>query len=121
VTEAVVDDLEAIEVGIEHREPAATVLFQVGQPLAEAVDERRAVAQARQRVLQPDADKLIPRQRAVRDVRQRAGNADGAAVRVAHRGAAREHAPVAAVFMADAMLVLDVAGLLRHVPRQCPL
>ena len=48
VAEAVVDDLEAIEVEIEHREPAAAApLLELVEPASEPLDEHRAVATGR--------------------------------------------------------------------------
>ena len=76
VAEAVVDDLEAIEVEIEHREPvAAAPLLELLEPPPEPLHEHRAVAQPGQRIEEPGAAELLLCDRALGRVGQRSGDA----------------------------------------------
>ena len=85
VAEAVVDDLEAIEVEIQHREPAAAPLLVLGETPAEPLDERGAIQQPGQRIARAGTADLLLRDRTLRDVGERPGDARDAPVRVARR------------------------------------
>ena len=114
VAEAVVDDLEAIEIEIERRESAgrAAVALNSVEPASEAFHEDRAVARAR------SADRGIRRCGAVR-ARSLARSCRSAILRCGSiaaaapcdRDAAAEEPPVGAVLVADPVLVLKVIGL----------
>ena len=122
VAEAVVDDLEAIEIEIEHREPAAAApLLELVEPAPEPLDEHRAVAQPGQRIEEADAAQPLLRDRLLGRVGQRSGDADRRAGRAAHRDAAAQEPAVGAVLVADPVLVLEVIGLCRRdAPRAPP-
>jgi hypothetical protein len=55
MAQAVVHDLEAVEIEVERGEPATTPLPVVVKALAEAIDERRAVQQSRERIARAGA------------------------------------------------------------------
>ena len=113
MAEAVVDDLEAVEVEIERRESAADApLLELVEPAPEPLHEDRAVAQAR------SADRGIRRccepllcDRSLRRVGQRSRDADRAPAGAAHRDTAAQEPPVGAVLVADPVLVLKVIRL----------
>ena len=76
VAEAVVDDLEAIEIEIEDRERVADAPQpELLEAAAEALDEHRAVVQAGQRIEEADAAQPLLRDRLLGRVGQRAGDA----------------------------------------------
>src|SRR5216684_956391 len=117
VAEAVVDDLEAVEVEIERREPgAAGPLLDLVEPPPEPLHEDRAVAEPGQRVEESCAAEPILRDRSLRRVGQRSGDAGRAPTRASHRDTATQEPPVGAVLVAEPVLVLKeirLAGEMR--------
>ena len=82
VAEAVVDDLESIEVEIQHRERIADAPdLDLVEPAPEPFHEDRAVEESRQRIEEPDAAEPLLRNRLFRRVGERSGDAVGATVR----------------------------------------
>ena len=76
VAEAVVDDLEAIEIEVEHRERVADAPQpELLEAAAEPLDEHRAVVEAGQRIEEADAAQPLLRDRLLGRVGQRAGDA----------------------------------------------
>src|SRR5262245_31267291 len=111
VSETVVDHLESIEVEIEHGESTPREPFlELGEPPSQPLDEDRAVAKARERIEEPGIAQPLLRDRLLRRVGQRAGDANGAAARAAHGHTAAQEPPVCAVLVTDAVLVLKVIG-----------
>src|SRR5262245_46237954 len=102
MAEAVVDQLEAIEIEIERRKAAAAVRLEVLQALTQPLDEDGAVAQAGQRIA--ESALAIVRNRMLR-VGERSGNPRGAPFRIAVRDASAQESQVGAVLVADAMVV----------------
>ncbi len=116
VTEAVVDHLEPVEIEVEHGEPIAVApLLEVVEPPAQSFDEQRAIAQAGQRVQEPDAAQPLLRERAFGRVGQRSGHPHRPLPCPSHRDAAAHEPAIAAVLVAQAMLVLEVLGRARQV------
>ena len=115
VAEAVVDDLEAVEVEIKRREPgAAGPLLDLVEPSPEPLHEDRAVAEPGQRVEEPGAAEPLLRDRSLRRVGHRSGDTGRAPACASHRDAATQEPPVGAVLVADPVLVLklnDVVGM----------
>ena len=109
VTQAVVHELEAIEIEIERREPPAAMLLEILEPLPEPLDEHRAVAQPRQRIAEPAAQPVL-RDRAL-GVGHRSGDPRGPPLRVTHRHTATEESAIRAVLVANAMLELHMIRL----------
>src|SRR3954471_4145267 len=117
VAERVVDHLEAVEVEEQHGRARLRVVA-AGAPdrLVEAVEEQHAVGEAGERVVERVVLQAALGLAAVRDVGERADDARGPAVLVAHRDGAGEHPAVAAVAVLDPMLELEVlAGGLGEV------
>ena len=111
VAEAVVDDLEAVEVEEEDGEAACSGCRRArAMRLAQAVHEQRAVGQAGERVVEARAWRSCSSAR-LRSVMSVCEPAMRVAVpsRVAHRHAAAEHPAVRAVLVPDAVLVLEMA------------
>ena len=76
VAEAVVDDLEAVEIEVEHGERRARAAqLELFEPAAEPLDEHRAVVQPGQRIEEADAAQPLLRDRLLGRVGQRSGNA----------------------------------------------
>ena len=108
VAEAVVDDLEAIEIEVEDRERVADAAQpELFEPAAEAFDEHRAVVEAGERIEEADAAQPLLGDRLLGRIGQRAGDADALAAAAADRDAAAQEAAIAAVLVADAVLVLE--------------
>ena len=115
VAEAVVDDLEAIEIEIEDRERVADAAQpELFEPAAEALDEHRAVVEAGQRIEEADAAQPLLGDRLLGRVGQRAGDAHALAAAAADRDAAAQEAAIGAVLVADAVLVLEHVGSARR-------
>ena len=121
VAQTVVDDLEAIEVEVQHREPAAggPCLDRVEAP-PEAFHEDRAIAEPGQRVESSGAAKGIgpgwPRRR-IGQVCQRACETRRAPARASRHDPAAQKQPVGAVLVANPVLVLKVGRLAREILR----
>jgi hypothetical protein len=112
VAEAVVDDLEAIEVEIKRGEAAAAAaLLEFLESAAEPFDEYGAVAQTGQRIAEPGAAQLLLGDRALGRVGQRAGDADRAPAGAAHRRAATQEAPIGSVLVTEPVLVMKMVRL----------
>src|SRR5258708_24866278 len=102
VAEAVVDDLEAVEIEVEGREPIAALLkLELGESLAEALDEHRAVAQAGQRIAEGGAPLLCLWRAMIRSVGERTGDAGRSLPGTTRGDAAAEKLPVRAVLVKD--------------------
>jgi hypothetical protein len=116
VAKTVVDDLEPIQIQVEHREPrvepAAPALV---EPAAEALDEHGAVRQTGERVNEPDATKPLLRNRMFGGVGERPRDPIGFARRVPHAHAAAKKLAVGAVLVPDPVLVLKNRGRARQV------
>src|SRR5262249_3409930 len=107
VPEAVVDDLESIEIQVEDREAAAGATpAAFVEPAAEALDEDGAIERAGERILEADASQLLLRDRLLGGVGERPGDAIGLLAGAAHRETAAEKTSIRAVFVPDAVLVL---------------
>jgi hypothetical protein len=117
--EAVVDDLEAIEVEVQHREPAARrSRLEFLQPLPEPLDEVGAVAQAGQRIDEHRVTQLLVGERAIRRVGQRSGDSRRLAPGAARRNPAAQETAIAAVLVAQPVLALEVRGAPCEVHRE---
>ena len=111
VAEAVVDDLEAVQVQEQHR-GAGRRMAALGAPdrLVQAVDEQHAVREAGERVVQRVVLEPALGLAAVGRVRDRADDARGLAQVVADGGRAGAQPAVAAVAVLHAMLEVEVVG-----------
>ena len=109
MAEAVVDDLEAVEVE-EQDGGAALGVVALGAPdrLVEAVHEQHAVGEAGERVVERVVLEPALGLAAVGDVGDRADDPERAAVVVADGGRAGEHPAVVAVAVLDPVLELEV-------------
>ena len=116
VAEAVVDHLEPIEIEIQDGEPVAVApLLELVEAPAQAFDEQRAVAQASQRIQEPGAAQPLLRERPFGRVGQRPGDPHRPLAGASHRHAAAQEPAVAAVLVAQPVLVLEVLGPARQV------
>jgi hypothetical protein len=112
VTEAVVDDLEPVEVEIEDGEPPDLMpLLQVVEPTPDAFDKHGSVAQPRERIDEFDAAQALLRDCRVRRVGQRAGKADLSSIASAHGQAVAQEPAVAPVVVTQTAFVVKVVGL----------
>ena len=107
VSEVVVDDLEAVEVEIQHGEQLAAVLGEHGQPLPDLLHEDAPVDEPGQRVAGRGVADLLLGCRPLGDVGQRPREALRTPVRAWHRQGAAQAPPVGPVLVADSMLVLE--------------
>ena len=109
MAEAVVDDLEAVEVE-EQDGGAALRVVALGAPdrLVQAVQEQHAVGEAGERVVERVVLQAALGLAAVGDVGDRADDPERAAVVVADGGGAGEHPAVVAVAVLDPVLELEV-------------
>ena len=81
VAETVVDDLEPVEIEIEHREAVARAAAPaLVEPPSEPLDEHGAVEETGQRIEEPDAAEPLLRDRLLGRVGERAGNPIGLAL-----------------------------------------
>ena len=115
VPEAVVDDLELVEVDVEQREPALGIAVVAGQAVGQAIRQQAAVREARQRVVHRLEAELLLGQLAVGDVGQRAGGAQRVALGVLDDDPAAQHPAVLTVSVADPKLRRQVLVLLAQV------
>ena len=111
VVEAIVYDLEAIEVEEEDGAPVRLLALRALQGLGQAIQEERAVRKAGERIVQCVVDELLLRGLAGGDVGHRAGYPGRLAILVPDRDTAAENPPVAAVGVPDSMLALEVRGV----------
>src|SRR3989442_7818006 len=114
MAEAVVDDLEPIEVEIEDREPSTgtgAALLHVCEPAADPLDEHRAGVQSREPIDELHAAQALLRDGRVRRIGQRPGKT-GRTVTARSRGdAAAQEPAIAAVLVTHAAFVMEVLGL----------
>ena len=68
MTEAVIHDLESIEVEIQRRESTAPILLELIEPPTEPFDKDRSVDQPGERVAEPKAAEPLLRGRPLGDV-----------------------------------------------------
>src|SRR5205085_139993 len=108
VTEAVVDDLEAIQIEVQHCEAAVDrTQSHLFEPPTQALDEDLAVEQAGERVDDADTAEPFLCDRLLGGVGEGPGDAVAAPRRALHGQAAAEEAPVGAVLMPDPVLMLE--------------
>ena len=115
VAEAVVDDLEPVEVDEQHREAVLGAPLGAAEGAAEQVGEQRAVGEAGQGVVEGVVEQLLLRQLALGDVGERPRHPVRLPGLVAHRHAAAQHPAIAAVLVQDAVLDLELRGHPLHV------
>ena len=109
-------NLEPVEVEVEHGEAiAVAALLEVVQPPAQAFHEQRTVPQARQGVQEPCPPQPLLREHAFGRVGQRPGDSQRPLPCPAHRDTAAHEAAVTAVFVPQAVLVLEELGRPRKV------
>jgi hypothetical protein len=108
VAEAVVDELEPVDVEEQHRAAGGGVAVGALEDLVDAVDEQRAVGQSGEGVVQRVMLQAQLRGPAVGDVRQRSGHAGRRAVDASDRQAPGHHPAPAAVGMSHSVLGLHV-------------
>ena len=109
VAEAVVDQLEAVEVDEQQRGLARTGLAELLQGLLQQLVQAQAVGQAGQRIVAGGVAQLLFHRLARADVALRAGHAPLAFV-VALGDAAGQHPEIAAVLAAQAVFVVQLRG-----------
>ena len=112
VAEAVVDDLEAIEIEIEHREPVADAArlnssSRRPSPSTNTARLQSPVSGSRKPTLRSRSCAIACSVVSVSDPAMRVGRAP----RASHRDAAAQEQPVGAVLVADPVLVLKDVGL----------
>ena len=108
VTEAVVDDLEAIEIEIQHCKAAVDgTQLHLLEPATKTLDKYLAVEQPGQRVHDTDAAEPFLCDCLLGGVGQRAGDAVASTRRAFYRQAAAEEPPVGAILMQNSMLMLE--------------
>ncbi len=115
MAQAVVDDLELVEIDVEEREPVLGIAVGAGQAVRQAVRQQAAVGEAGERVVQRLEAQLLLGQLAIGDVGERAGGPQGVALRVLDGDAPAEHPAVLAVAVADAKLRRQVLHVLVEV------
>ena len=111
VAEAVVDELEAVEIEIKYREPQLIVAFETAQRLLQAVDEQHPVGQPGQCVVQRTVDQLVFRFLALGDAADRAGHTHFLARGVGKDHTTRVDPDVVATLVAQPMLVFEMLAL----------
>src|SRR4029453_4448830 len=112
VAEAVVDDLEAVEIKIERGEPAvAAPLLEVVEPPAEPLNENGSIVETGQRVAEPVAAQPLLCSCSPRCGGQRPRDAGRAPACASHRNTAAQVPPVGAVLVPDSVLVVHMIGL----------
>jgi hypothetical protein len=116
VAEAVVNDVEAFDVDVQHGKQAAGDAVGVAQGVLQVLGEQGAVGEAGEAVVEGVVDELVFDALAQVDVADRAGHADGAAGAGDQDGhAAGEDPAVAAVGVTDAVLDGELGGFALEV------
>ena len=115
VAEAVVDELEAVDVEEQHPAAIAGIALGAAQRELQVVEEERSVRESGERVVQGVVAQPLLGRLAGGDVRHRARKSRRSALGVAHRDPAAQHPAEAAVGVADAVLALEVRGLAPEV------
>jgi hypothetical protein len=115
MAEAVVDELEAVEVDVEHGAAPGRIPLELAEAVLEAVQEQRPVRKAGEAVVQRFVDQPLLGVAPLGDVRQRAGDADRCAAGVAGGEPARQDPAPAAVGVADPVFALEVGAGTRQV------
>ena len=111
VAEAVVHQLEAVEVDEQHRVLVRRRTRALRDRPLQQLAEERAVREVRQRVVTSGLGQRVADQALLGDVRQGAGHANRTAGVVADRDAAAQHPADLAAHVAHAILLLEVRAL----------
>ena len=116
VAEAVVDDVEAFDVDVQHRKQAAGDPVGVAQGVLQVFGEQGAVGEAGEAVVEGVVEELVFDALAQVDVADRAGHPHGATgVGIVDGHAAGEDPAVAAVGVKDAVLDGELGGFALEV------
>ena len=107
VTDAVVDQLEAIQVDVEHG-AAVGLAFAAAHALGDAIHQQRPVGQAGEGVVQGVVDQALLGVAPLGDIRERAGDADRCPGRVIGAEPPAQDPAPPAVAVADPVLVLEI-------------
>ena len=118
VAQAVVHGLEPIEVEEQHGEAVPFAPPRAGEGALHQVEKQGAVGQARERVVERVVQHAVGDRLALRDVHQRAGQADRLAAPVLHRRAARQHPSPRSLPVEEPVLVLEPLAAPFHVRRE---
>ena len=110
VAQAVVHELETVEVEEEHGEAVLVPPAAVRHGLTQTVEEQRPVGQSGEGIVEGVVEDLRLRLLAEGDVGLRAGDADVLALRVLDHEAAAQHEEVVAFPGPQAMLALEMGG-----------
>src|SRR6478672_8030209 len=105
MSEAVVDDLEAVEIEVQHRETCSRPFLEFGQPTAQPLDEHGAVAESGQWIEETGSLQTLAHNRLLCRVRQRSSHANGATTSTTHRDTAQEETAIRPIFVKDPVLV----------------
>ena len=115
VTESVVDVFEAVHVDEQRGEQPIPVSLRLRERAFEHLDEQRSIRQRRQRVVQRCLPQLLLGQMTFGHVGERPSHAYDPAVVAPDCDAPAKHPPVLAIAMTNAVLMLEVTGLIGAV------